>query len=492
MTVARLRPRSRLAAVGRPSGSRRRPRVARVARARARATAGTSSSSARPSSSAGIRTACSSPGSSSRSRPSPRSSSSSRWIARRLEGYPLPQQLAEVVAVSAACGARDRPGPLAALRRGPRVLGARERARGAGRRAAPGPRARARPRSIRSSPRPLPLSSGSTLGWPPTSPSARASSAICRYAQADLCRRSRTARGRGRSGRPLPADARSAASAWGCAPAVSSLALAVAWRQLAGRLASAARRVCASRSSTSARATRSSSRCRRAPSSSTRARRRPTSPTSSTSSASTSLAVARPHPSRSATTSAGPRTCSTSTEVEAVLDPGHPGREPRRARGAPRPRATRRAGVPRPGRRGFSLGRLRIRVLWPDGGRSAGDDRTSTPSCSLASYGGIDVLLTADAEGERHGAAPTAARGDPQGRPPRLGGHGPAGAARARAPRDRRRLGRRGTTTTATRRRRPWPRSKASRARRLPHGRGRARHRSRPTANGSRSSDGAR
>ena len=48
----------------------------------------------------------------------------------------------------------------------------------------------------------------------------------------------------------------------------------------------------------------------------------------------------------------------------------------------------------------FRLGRLRLRVLWPDRPGRASDDPNLLPVVLLASYGRIDALLTADAETE--------------------------------------------------------------------------------------------
>jgi competence protein ComEC len=49
---------------------------------------------------------------------------------------------------------------------------------------------------------------------------------------------------------------------------------------------------------------------------------------------------------------------------------------------------------------GFRIGELRLRVLWPDGPGSAGDDPNNHAIVMLASYGQIDALLTADAESD--------------------------------------------------------------------------------------------
>jgi competence protein ComEC len=49
---------------------------------------------------------------------------------------------------------------------------------------------------------------------------------------------------------------------------------------------------------------------------------------------------------------------------------------------------------------GFRLGRLRLRVLWPDRAGSPAEDPNLLPIVLLATYGEVDVLLTADAETE--------------------------------------------------------------------------------------------
>ncbi|MEO5576951.1 MAG: DNA internalization-related competence protein ComEC/Rec2 [Gaiellaceae bacterium] len=51
-------------------------------------------------------------------------------------------------------------------------------------------------------------------------------------------------------------------------------------------------------------------------------------------------------------------------------------------------------------RDGFRLGRLRLRILWPDRPGAPGDDPNRLPIVILASYGEVDALLTADAETE--------------------------------------------------------------------------------------------
>ena len=85
-------------------------------------------------------------------------------------------------------------------------------------------------------------------------------------------------------------------------------------------------------------------------------------------------------------------------EVDAALDPRLPGEssdheealEAAADRGVPV--ATARAGQV------LRLGRLRLRVLWPDGPGAPGTDPNDRAVVILASYGAFDVLLTADAE----------------------------------------------------------------------------------------------
>jgi competence protein ComEC len=81
-----------------------------------------------------------------------------------------------------------------------------------------------------------------------------------------------------------------------------------------------------------------------------------------------------------------------------LLDPGIPAvsTDEREARAAARRHGVRvllaRAGET------FRLGRLRIRVLWPDGPGSRGEDPNEHAIVLLVSYGSVDALLTADAE----------------------------------------------------------------------------------------------
>ena len=47
---------------------------------------------------------------------------------------------------------------------------------------------------------------------------------------------------------------------------------------------------------------------------------------------------------------------------------------------------------------GYRIGRLRLRILWPDGPGTPGDDPNNHAIVILASYGEVDALMTADAE----------------------------------------------------------------------------------------------
>ena len=86
--------------------------------------------------------------------------------------------------------------------------------------------------------------------------------------------------------------------------------------------------------------------------------------------------------------------------VGLVLDPAIPSEsaEARSARDAAR-RRHQRLLVARAGQ-GFRIGRLRLRVLWPDGPGPPGDDPNNHAVVVLASYGRMDVLMTADAESD--------------------------------------------------------------------------------------------
>ncbi|MGH3029637.1 MAG: ComEC/Rec2 family competence protein [Gaiellaceae bacterium] len=85
-------------------------------------------------------------------------------------------------------------------------------------------------------------------------------------------------------------------------------------------------------------------------------------------------------------------------DVGLVLEPSLPFENPY---GGPALAAARREGVrvvvTRAGQT-YRLGRLRLRVLWPDGSASSADDPNDHATVLLASYGATDVLLPADAE----------------------------------------------------------------------------------------------
>ena len=84
--------------------------------------------------------------------------------------------------------------------------------------------------------------------------------------------------------------------------------------------------------------------------------------------------------------------------VGAVIDPlqPHPGYDERVLR-----RTARRLGVPLvPARAGrtYALGRLRLRILWPDHAGSRDEDPHLHGTVTLASFGSVDILLTGDSE----------------------------------------------------------------------------------------------
>lgn len=85
--------------------------------------------------------------------------------------------------------------------------------------------------------------------------------------------------------------------------------------------------------------------------------------------------------------------------VEAVIDPRIPAQSEDETRALA---AARERGVPvltaRAGSE-YRIGSLRLRVLWPDGDPPAGGNPNDSAIVLLASYGTVDALLTADAEG---------------------------------------------------------------------------------------------
>ncbi len=86
--------------------------------------------------------------------------------------------------------------------------------------------------------------------------------------------------------------------------------------------------------------------------------------------------------------------------VGLVLDPALPSKsaEERSALDAARRRHV-RVVVARAGQ-GYRIGRLRLAVLWPDGPGLPGGDSNDHAIVVLASYGNVDALMTADAESE--------------------------------------------------------------------------------------------
>jgi competence protein ComEC len=88
----------------------------------------------------------------------------------------------------------------------------------------------------------------------------------------------------------------------------------------------------------------------------------------------------------------------TGLDVAALLDPLQPGEWPEDAEA--RRAAVARGTVVVPARAAgdYRLGRLRIRVLWPDEAGAAGEDPHEHGVVLLASYGATDLLLTGDAE----------------------------------------------------------------------------------------------
>jgi competence protein ComEC len=85
-------------------------------------------------------------------------------------------------------------------------------------------------------------------------------------------------------------------------------------------------------------------------------------------------------------------------DVDLVLEPALPFPNPY---GDPALADARRRGIPvqitRAGRT-LTLGRLRLRVLWPEEGASPADDPNDHATVLLATYGEVDALLPADAE----------------------------------------------------------------------------------------------
>ena len=94
------------------------------------------------------------------------------------------------------------------------------------------------------------------------------------------------------------------------------------------------------------------------------------------------------------------------TEVGAILDPGLAAESPYHddVLRAARDRGV-RVVVARAGQR-FRIGRLALRVLWPADAGTRGTDPNDRALVLLASFGSVDLLLTADAESNVTGALP--------------------------------------------------------------------------------------
>ena len=152
----------------------------------------------------------------------------------------------------------------------------------------------------------------------------------------------------------------------------------------------------------------------------------------------------------------GAARCSNGCGSALVLDPAIPNESPeeRAALEAARRRHVRIV-VARAGQ-GYRIGRLRLRILWPDGPGPPGDDPNNHAIVILASYGEVDALMTADAESDVTGGLrvppveilKVAHHGSGDPGLPSLLERDPA--------QDRRHLGRGATTTTGIRTRRRW------------------------------------
>jgi competence protein ComEC len=87
-------------------------------------------------------------------------------------------------------------------------------------------------------------------------------------------------------------------------------------------------------------------------------------------------------------------------DVATVLDPLIPSPSDDQQEALSAARAREVPVVPARAGRSFSVGGLRVRILWPEETASPSDDPNHHAVVLLASYGEIDALLTADAEGE--------------------------------------------------------------------------------------------
>ena len=393
----RLRARSRLAAVGRPRRGRGRRSRRSPGWRRARATAGTSCSLGAAVLLAWNPYSLLEPGfqlSFAAVAAIFVARAAARGVAR---GLPGPARLAGGVARLGGVRGGDRADPLAPVRRGPALLGAGERAGRAGRRAAA--RARRSPPRARSRPaRGRRRRSRGSNGW---LAAYLAGVRAARRRAAVRPGRRRVARFAASLGsdvlarRARPATRR---RAWRARPPCA--------RRRGRRRASAGgsrrgprrrrRTACGSRSSTSARATRA------APGPGGRRARRRGPPEADVAGQlerwASAARGARPHPSRSATTSAARRRCSSSSTSTPCSTRGSRPRARTRRRRSQRPLGARVSGRHRPRGPGVPARRLRLAVLWPDGPGPPGEDPNDHAIVLLARYGEVDVLLTADAE----------------------------------------------------------------------------------------------
>ena len=187
---------------------------------------------------------------------------------------------------------------------------------------------------------------------------------------------------------------------------------------------------------------RRGARCARC--SSTRARRRRTWPASSAGSALRSLtAIVLTHPQRDHIGGAA-----------SVIRAPPGGDRPRSGARSPRSpsttlRSRRRASAESRSWRSAPAtssgsGRLRLDVLWPDDPGLPGEDPNLNATVIHARFGATDVAAHRGRGERRHATAVARAGRDPEGRPPRLGGPGPAGPAPRASPARGRHLRRRG------------------------------------------------
>jgi competence protein ComEC len=85
-------------------------------------------------------------------------------------------------------------------------------------------------------------------------------------------------------------------------------------------------------------------------------------------------------------------------QVDTVLDPVLPAESPDQSSALATARSRRVPVVVARAGAAYRLGRLRLRVLWPDGPGTPGADPNLRPIVLVATYGSTDVLLPADAE----------------------------------------------------------------------------------------------